>query len=160
MVGAEQNPVAVVERLVQATNDHDIEGLVACFNDGYINETPAHPGRGFEGAEQVRRNWTQIFGGVPDVHAEVLQMAVEGDQVWTEWQTSGTRRDGVGLLLRGVIVFRIAGEGIQSARFYLEAVDEGTDDVNAAVGRAVGTGAEASGAGGGQAPDRVGMEAS
>jgi ketosteroid isomerase-like protein len=153
----QQNPVAVVERLVQATNEHDIDALVACFNDGYINETPAHPGRSFEGAEQVRRNWTQIFGGVPDVHAEVLQMTVEGDTVWTEWETAGTRRDGASLLLRGVIVFRVAAGGIQSARFYLEPVDEGTDDVNAAVERAVGSGEEAGGA---RAEDRVGMEAS
>jgi hypothetical protein len=139
MVELERSPAAVVERLVQATNDHDIEALVACFDDGYVNETPAHPGRGFKGADQVRRNWTQIFGGVPDVRSEILRTAVDGDTVWTELQTSGTRRDGAALLLRGVIIFRIAQERVRSARFFLEPVDEGADGVTGAVGRAVGT---------------------
>jgi ketosteroid isomerase-like protein len=133
------DPVAVVERLVEATNDHDIDRLVACFDDGYINATPVHPARGFEGPEQVRENWTQIFGGVPNVVAEVAQMVAEGDTVWTEWEIRGTRRDGAGLLLRGVIIFTITNRVIRSARFYLEPVDEVTDDVNAAVERAVGS---------------------
>ena len=87
---------------------------------------------------------TQIFDGVPDVHAQVLQTAVDGDTVWTEWETSGTRDRGA-LLLRGVIIFRITQERIRSARFFLEPVDEGADGVTGAVGRAVGTiGMEAS----------------
>ena len=53
-------------RLAAATTAHDIEALVACFGADYINETPAHPARGFLGADQVRRNWTQLFAGIPD----------------------------------------------------------------------------------------------
>ena len=61
------DPNAFVDRLLQATNDHDLEALVACFADDYENETPVHPARGFRGREQVRRNWEQIFAHVPDV---------------------------------------------------------------------------------------------
>src|SRR4051812_40894700 len=50
-------PLALVDRLVQATNDHDLDGLVACFAADYENATPAHPARSFRGREQVRRNW-------------------------------------------------------------------------------------------------------
>ena len=39
----------MVDRLVQATNDHDLEALVDCFAVDYVNETPAHPARGFRG---------------------------------------------------------------------------------------------------------------
>jgi hypothetical protein len=72
------SPLEVVQRLVQATNDHDLDGIVACFAATYVNKTPAHPGRGFEGTDQVRRNWAQILGGVPDVSAEVLASVTDG----------------------------------------------------------------------------------
>jgi ketosteroid isomerase-like protein len=127
-------PGAVVERLRQATDDHDIEALVDCFAEAYRNETPAHPDRGFVGRDQVRTNWERIFAGVPDIRANVLRTVVDGDVVWSEWEMSGTRRDGESQLMRGVIIFGITGEQASWARFYLEPVDTG-DDVNAAVGR-------------------------
>jgi hypothetical protein len=97
---------------------------------------PSHPDRGFVGRDQVRTNWERIFGGVPDIRAEVLRSVVDGDVVWSEWEMRGTRRDGEPQLMRGVIIFGIAGSRVAWARFYLEPVDAG-DDVNAAVGRLV-----------------------
>ena len=78
------DPNAFVDRLLQATNAHDLDALVACFADDYENETPVHPGRSFHGSEQVRRNWEQIFTFVPDVEATVLRRASDGDTVWTD----------------------------------------------------------------------------
>jgi ketosteroid isomerase-like protein len=124
---------ALVGRLLQATNDHDIEALVACFAEEYRNETPAHPARSFSGRSQVRRNWEQIFGFVADLHAEVLSSAIDGDRAWTEWEMTGTRRDGTPHRMRGVVIFDI-GEGLaRSARFYLEPVDEGPGTADDAV---------------------------
>jgi hypothetical protein len=68
-------PAALVQRLRQATNDHDLDALAGCFAVDYRNETPAHPERGFAGRDQVRKNWAQIFAAVPDVRAEVLSTA-------------------------------------------------------------------------------------
>lgn len=68
---ASVEPDALVERLCRATNDHDLEALTRCFAPDYRNETPAHPVRSFQGREQVRRNWEQIFAGVPDIEAKV-----------------------------------------------------------------------------------------
>jgi ketosteroid isomerase-like protein len=124
---------AVVERLLQATNDHDVGALVACFADDYENETPVHPARGFRGREQVRRNWEQIFAFVPDLRAEVSRSAVEGEIAWTEWEMSGTRRDGTAHHMRGVVIFAIRDGAAQWARFYLEPVDLGADTVDDAV---------------------------
>jgi ketosteroid isomerase-like protein len=123
----------MVDRLLQATNDHDLEGVEACFAEDYENETPAHPGRSFRGRAQVRRNWEQIFAFVPDLRAEVLDSAVDGESAWTEWEMTGTRRDGTPHHMRGVIVFGIR-EGLASrARFYLEPVDESSGSVDQAV---------------------------
>ncbi len=130
-------PASVVDRLRQAVDDHDLEALVACFTPDYRNETPAHPGRGFEGHAQVRTNWQRVFAGVPDVAARVLRTAVDGDVVWTEWELGGHRPDGVSRVLRGVIIFGASGDQFEWARFYLEPVDAGEGGVDVAVDKIV-----------------------
>lgn len=123
-------------KLTQATNSHDLDALVACFAPTYRNEAPAHPTRNFDGPTQVRANWQQIFRFVPDVQARVLRHAVDGPRVWSEWEMSGTRLDGTRHLMRGVIIFGIDDGQAQSARFYLEPVDEpDSAGVNDAVAR-------------------------
>ena len=104
-----------------------------CFSDGYVNETPTHPARGFRGRAQVRSNWEQIFEFVPDLRVDVLRCTVDGERVWTEWEMRGTRRDLSAHHLRGVIIFDVLNDRAVSARFYLEPVD----DDNASVGDAV-----------------------
>ena len=136
-------PAVVVERLLAAINAHDLEAMVACFADDYVNEWPAHPQRGFRGREQVRRNWSQLFAGVPDLGARLPRMTVDGDTVWTEWDISGTRRDGAAFLMRGVAIFGVAGGHLAWVRFYLEPVEETSGDVDAHTRRVVGTTAPA-----------------
>lgn len=129
-------PGGMVERLCRATNDHDLEALASCFAIDFRNETPAHPARSFRGRQQVRQNWQQIFAGVPDISARVRWIADE-TSAWSEWEMSGTRRDGAPHLFRGVVIFVVANGQARSARLYLEPVQEGDGDVNDAVGRAV-----------------------
>jgi ketosteroid isomerase-like protein len=116
-----------------ATNAHDLDALVGCFADDYENETPAHPARSFRGREQVRRNWEQIFAHVPDVHAAVTSRATGGDEIWTEWEMTGTRGDGSPHDMRGVIIFGVRDGLAVRARFYLEPVDGGGNTVDGAV---------------------------
>jgi ketosteroid isomerase-like protein len=130
---SEQTPAVMVRRLLEATNRHDVEGIVDCFEPGYVNETPLHPARGFTGADQVRRNWEQILSFVPDLRATVVGQVVAGDRVWSEWEMSGTRPDGSPHLMRGVIIFEVRDGLASHARFYLEPVDLSPTDVNAAV---------------------------
>ena len=128
-------PESLVLRLADATNAHDLDALVACFAENYVNETPAHPARGFRGAEQVRRNWAQLFDGIPDLSARVLAMVGADAAVWSEWEMSGTRPDGIAHLMRGVIIFRVAAGKVISARFYLEPVEDASGDVDAQIAR-------------------------
>lgn len=133
-------PAATVDRLRRATNSHDLEAVVGCFALDYRNEAPAHPGRGFTGRDQVRRNWAQIFAAVPDVTATVLRCAVDGDTAWTEWEHRGTRPDGSPHLMRGVVIFGVADGLAAWARFYLEPVQDDEAGVEAAVARQVSPG--------------------
>jgi ketosteroid isomerase-like protein len=133
-------PAALVARLQAATNAHDIDAIVACFASGYRNETPAHPGRGFVGREQVRKNWEQILVFIPDLEAQVTCQAVDGQTIWTEWEHRGTRRDGTRHLMRGIIIFGVVGGLADWARFYLEPVEDGAGGVDDAVRRQVSPG--------------------
>jgi len=132
------NSVGTLARLERATNAHDVNAVVACFAADYRNETPAHPERGFTGREQVRGNWEHIFAAIPNITAKVLRSAVNGDEVWSEWEHRGTRRDGSAHLMRGVIIFGLGNELLTWARFYLEPVQEGGGNIDAAVRRQVG----------------------
>jgi len=139
------SPASLVARLTAATNAHDLEAIVACFSPNYENVTPAHPERGFVGRDQVRKNWEQILAFIPDLTTEVVREVSNGDTIWTEWEHRGTRRDGTKHLMRGVVIFGVAGGLAAWARFYLEPVQENAGTVDEAVRRQViaGQGAKA-----------------
>ena len=129
--------LSVVTRLRDAMNEHDLEALVDVFDPDFVSETPAHPQRTFRGADQVRRNWEQIFAGVPDLRADLLDAVVEGDTVWSEWDWHGTRRDGSPHRMRGVTIQRVKDARAVSVRFYMEPVDDGGPAAGEAVRRIV-----------------------
>ena len=135
---------ALLERLAEAVNSHDLEALEGCFAADYRNQTPAHPAQGFTGRDQVRRNWEQIFTFVPDITARVLRRALDGDVMWSEWEMTGTRRDGTAHQMAGVILFGVRDGRFSWARFYLEPVQAGGADVNEAVRQHVRAGRRAS----------------
>jgi ketosteroid isomerase-like protein len=125
--------MSTIDRLLGATNAHDLEGIVACFTDDYTLEAPSHPARSFRGKEQVRRNWTQILGAVPDIATRVVRAASDDESVWTEWEMSGTRHDGGRHLMRGVFIFGISDGSIRWGRMFLEPVDESSLDMDGAL---------------------------
>ena len=134
----------VVDRLVAATNAHDLDALVACFAEDYVLATPAHPARGFTGREQVRRNRATIFGAVPHLACSVLARAEAPSPddpgtttVWLDLSMSGTRRDGALHEMAGVMVFGVREDAIVSGRFFLEPVDRSPVDADGAVRSAV-----------------------
>ena len=129
----ETREVTFTDRLCEATSAHDLDRIVECFTDDYVNENPVHPARGFHGREQVRRNWTQIFAAVPDLTVRVIRSDRVGETVWSEWEMSGTRPDGGMHLMRGVMLFGLAGEQARSMRLYLEPVDSAQTDIDEAV---------------------------
>jgi hypothetical protein len=63
----------------------------------------------------------------------VIASAATDGQLWTEWEMSGTRRDGTAHAMAGVIIFGVEQDRIVSARFYLEPVETLSGDVDAAV---------------------------
>jgi ketosteroid isomerase-like protein len=138
-------PLATVERLRQAIDDHDLDALVACFSADYVNETPAHPDRSFTGSAQVRQNWQGILAAVPDLRARLVDFAVDGPTVWCEWDWSGTRRDGAEHRMRGVTLTEVRDGSIVRTRFFMEPVSRDGIDASAAVTAVMGAGAPGTG---------------
>lgn len=130
--------LTLAARLRDAVNRHDLEAMIGCFAADFVNETPIHPARSFRGRDQVRKNWAQIFAAVPNLEADMIDGASQGDTVWTEWEMRGTRVDGARHLMRGVSIFKVVDDEFGSVRFFLEPVEQGGGDVDAAVRSALG----------------------
>ncbi len=124
---------SVIGRLRDAQNAHDLEAFLGCFDPEYRSEQPVHPGRGFGGREQVRKNWSSIFESFKDFEAELLRHATEGDTVWAEWRWTAT-----GLHMRGVTIFGVEAERITWGRLYMEPVEEAEETIDEAVQRMTG----------------------
>ena len=126
-------PIVVLKRLQQAQNARDLEAFLACIASDYQSDQPLHPDRGFQGPDQVRKNWSTIFHDIPDFRSELLRSAVEGDMAWAEWRWFGTRRDGTRFDLRGVTIFGIQADQIKWGRLYMEPVQEAGAGIDTAV---------------------------
>ncbi len=133
------DPRAVVDRLTAAQNAHDVDGMVACFHDDYRSEQPVFPARAFQGAGQVRANWSSLLAAVPDFRAEVLRSAVDADTVFLEIHWSGTKADGSPLEERGVFIMGVRDDRIAWARIYVDEVAREGVGIDAVVRRMAGT---------------------
>lgn len=134
-------PSDVVDRLIEATNDRDLDALADCFAEDVRSIQPAHPSRSFVGRDQVRQNWSRILGGIPDLETRIVDRAVSGDRVFAELAFDGHRPDGVPFRLRGVTVNRVTDGRIDELHFYMEPVDAEDVGIDEAVGAAVGAAA-------------------
>jgi hypothetical protein len=123
----------MAEQLIAAMNRHDARAVASFFAADYRSEQPLHPNRGFGGSEQVLANWTSVFEGVPDFFAERVASCSSEGILWTEMSWKGTHRDGSPFLMRGVTVLGVRDDKIAWARLYMEPVEQGGGDIEAAV---------------------------
>lgn len=132
-MGTQSSPRSVLERLLTAQNQHDLEAFLDCFDPDYQSEQPVHPDRAFNGREQVRKNWSAIFSSTPDFHAQLLSAASEGDTGWAEWHWSGMRADGTKFEMQGMTIFGVRNDRITWQRLYMEEVEEAGAGIDAVV---------------------------
>lgn len=118
----ESGPGKVLERMVKALNDRDLNAYVDCYADDYESVQPAHPDWSYTGKAHLRWNWTGIFENVQNFSADLLRYTITGNTVWSEWHWSGIQPDDNPLTVAGVIIMEISNDRIASARIYMESV--------------------------------------
>ena len=118
-----------MERLTEAQNAQDAHLFASHFAEDYASEQPAHPARAFTGRAQVLENWTAVFAGVPDFHADLVGVTTVGDVEWAEVAWSGHHVDGSRFAMAGVIVATVRDDKIAAARLYVEPVEEGGGEI-------------------------------
>jgi hypothetical protein len=118
------HPKLVLERMLQATNRHDLDAMVACFAPDFRSEQPLHTERDFTGQSGVRKNWSFFFNTVPDIQVDILNEVEVRDTIWAELHYHGTQTDGKKFSIKGVTIQGIQDEQICWARLYIEPVQE------------------------------------
>jgi ketosteroid isomerase-like protein len=133
------DPRAPIERLTAAQNAHDVDAMLACFHPDYRSEQPLFPSRAFQGADQVRANWSAVLEAIPDFHAELLRTAADGDTAFAEIHWTGTKSGGAALDERGVIIAGVRDGRLEWARLYVDEVEREGAGIEAAVRGMAGT---------------------
>lgn len=130
---------ALLDRIARAIDAHDVDALTAVFADDVDSRQPAHPERDFQGAEQIRANWSAIFAAVPDLTARLERSVSDGATVWAEWDWRGTRRDGQPHRMRGVTILGERAGQAAWVRLYMEPVVEADGGIDHAIKVLTGT---------------------
>lgn len=99
-----QVPVGTLEAVLDAFNRHDLGGIMACFAEDAVFESPRGPdpwGTRFVGKVAVREGLAKRFEAIPDVHYGQDRHFVCGDRGVSEWLLTGTTTAGERVEVRG-----------------------------------------------------------
>ena len=107
--------LAVLARVLEGFNAHDVDAILAEFDDDCVFEAPRGPdpwGRRFVGKADVRAGFEARFAGIPDVRYRGEGDFVSGERGVSEWTITGTTVGGERLEVRGCDLWTFRGESI------------------------------------------------
>lgn len=102
--------LATVQRFNEATNQHDVDGMMALMTDDVVfeNTVPPPDGERREGQAAVRAAWEELFRSSPRAIFETEEIFAAGDRCvvrWLyRWAPDAEGRPGH---VRGVDIFRV-----------------------------------------------------
>ena len=108
---------ATLDRLFEAFNGHDAEGVMACFAADAVFFAAAGPtaaGRRIEGLDAIRAAFAAVWTEMPDVRWTVHRSRIFADGGMTEWLFTGTRPDGTRVEAEGLDLFTFDRDRIAS----------------------------------------------
>lgn len=109
--------LATLDRLFEAFNAHDADGVMRCFAPSAVFLTAAGPdacGRRIEGIEAIRAAFVAVWTDMPDVRWTVRRSRVLDADGVTEWLFTGTRADGTRIEAEGLDLFGFDGALVAS----------------------------------------------
>ena len=98
-----------LQAFADAWNGHDVDAIMSFMTDDCVFEASAGPdvcGTHFEGREDVRAAFADVWATFPDAHWGSARHYVSGDHGVSEWIFTGTRRDGTRVEVNGCDLFR------------------------------------------------------
>ena len=108
---------ATLDRLFEAFNNYDADGVMACFIADAVFFTAAGPtaaGRRIDGLQAIRAAFVAVWTEMPDVRWTVRRSRVFPDGGMTEWLFTGTRPDGTRVEVEGLDLFTFDGDRVAS----------------------------------------------
>lgn len=113
--------VALIERFIEATNRHDVDGMMALMSSDVVfeNTTPPEGGR-FEGQAAVRACWDELFRGTPRGRFDTEEVIGSGDRCTTRWRYVFDVDDADAGFVRGIDLFRVANGKIVEKLSYVK----------------------------------------
>jgi ketosteroid isomerase-like protein len=99
-----------VLRFHEATNRHDVDGMMALMTDDVVfeNTLPPPDGERHEGQAAVRAAWEELFRSAPSAVFEIEEAFAAGDRCVLRWLYRWAEdRPGQAGHVRGVDVFRV-----------------------------------------------------
>ncbi len=81
-------PAAVVRRYFEAVAARDLDGMVACWKPGGVENIRGQINT--TAPEGVREFFSALFAAVPDFDLRVLDYTAQDDRVVARWEASGT----------------------------------------------------------------------
>jgi ketosteroid isomerase-like protein len=106
---------AVLKKLVDAFNAHDLDRILALMTDDVVLEMPRGPdpwGRRYLGAAAVREGLGLRFKGLPDVHYGEDTHYIDGDMGISQWTLTGTTPAGEKIKVRGCDFYTFRGDTV------------------------------------------------
>ncbi|CTQ31985.1 nuclear transport factor 2 family protein [Jannaschia rubra] len=93
-----------------AFNRHDIDGVMKHFADDAVFYTVGGSeayGTRIEGAEDIAKAFSAVWGGMSDAHWDHHSHFVHGNRAVSEWTFSGTGADGMRVEAEGADLFTL-----------------------------------------------------
>jgi ketosteroid isomerase-like protein len=112
---SDASKLEILQRILDAFNDHDLERVMSFFEDDCVLEMPrgSEPwGSRHSGRSAVRTALASRFEGLPDVHYGDAVHLVSGDTGVSRWTLTGTPQDGMKIEVRGCDFFTFRGDRI------------------------------------------------
>jgi ketosteroid isomerase-like protein len=106
---AAASTLKAIQRFNEATNRHDVDGMMALMTDEVVFESTAPPsGERQEGQVAVRSAWEALFRSAPSVVFETEEAFAAGDRCVVRWLYRwAVDRPGEPGHVRGVDIFRV-----------------------------------------------------
>lgn len=120
-VDREAETLDVIQRFNEATNRHDIDGMMALMTDDVVFESTAAPdGDRFEGSDAVRACWEALFADAPCAQFEGEEIVVAGDRCTARWRYVFDRDQPDEGHVRGIDLMRVTNGKISEKLSYVK----------------------------------------